>query len=109
MIPRIYFVLVPSPRSCENEGKGGFLEVEAQTDRKLSKKDKVERTEDGGYQMKKLSASNMDYNVCSQDISKLPKQTKYLNFKGVRPDPGKKKKASHKKKNLSWADKVKTL
>lgn len=57
--------------------------------------------------MKKLSVANMDYNVCSQDISKQPKEKKFLSYSGIKPHGSghdKPLRKPGKKKRVTWRD-----
>ena len=56
--------------------------MEATSERKAAKKEKVKRTAEGG-RINKMTFDNIDYNVCSQDISKRPFKTKQLNYSSV--------------------------
>jgi len=89
------------PAKIENRrGSAGFLEEEATFDKK-KKKEKYATTSDGYKAVKKMSIANVDYNVMSQDISKMPIKAKPLQFAGIKPKeviPGK------MKKKLRWRD-----
>jgi len=86
---------------CGGNSSGGFLESEAMTERKASRKEKMKRTGEG-YVMNKLSVDNMDYSVGSQDPTNNPIQKRFLHYSGVtktvRDD------STRKKKNVKWAD-----
>ena len=66
---------------------------------KEKKDEKYTTTADGYKSVKKMSLSNIEFNV-SQDISKMPIKAKPLQFEGIKPKsiPGK------AKKKLQWRD-----
>ena len=85
---------------------GNFLEAEeaAVLDKaEKAKREKYASTGDGYKAMKKMSVHNVDYNIMSQDISKMPIKAKPLKFSGIFPEPPK---ATNQKtkKTVRWRD-----
>ena len=85
----------------ERRNSVGFLEEEAKNDSLRSKKEKYGETSDGYKTVKKLSVHNVDYNIMSQDISKMPvPNARPLHFEGIKPKiPGK-----TKSRRVRWRD-----
>eukprot|EP00092_Neocalanus_flemingeri_P033322 GFUD01036237.1.p1 GENE.GFUD01036237.1~~GFUD01036237.1.p1 ORF type:complete len:1656 (+),score=684.01 GFUD01036237.1:182-4969(+) len=84
----------------KRRGSAGFLQEEATMD-KVKKKDKYATTADGYKAVKKMSVANVDYNIMSQDISKMNVQAKPLQFAGIKP---KEVIIGKIKKKLRWRD-----
>ena len=85
---------------------GNFLAAEEAAD--LDKKEKAKRekyafTGDGYKAVKKMSVHNVDYNIMSQDISKMPIKAKPLKFSGMFSEPPKELTKKIKKK-VRWRD-----
>ena len=88
----------------QRRSSSGFLEEEAKSDK--VKKDKYASTSDGFRTMKKMSVNNVDYNIMSQDISKMPiKNVKPLQYKSLSPLTIEDKENSNKiRKRIQWRD-----
>ena len=85
----------------QRRSSAGFLEEESNRDK--VKKNKYSATHDGYKAVKKMSMANIDYNIMSQDISKMRVDAKPLKFTGIEPKKIEPKKI---KKKLSWRDKT---
>lgn len=106
--PTLPSISAKSPKS--QKPNPGFLSEVAELDAKSgikkskfvepdpSKKEKYQMTKDGYRAVKKMSVSNVDYNVLSQDVANIPVNVEPLRFEGIAP----KKKGRGRK--LSWAD-----
>ena len=93
----------------ERRNSLNFLEEEAKNDSESlhnkkslqSKKEKYVDTYDGYKTPKKLSVHNVDYNIMSQDISKMPvPNAKPLQFEGIEP----KIRAKKGSRRVQWKD-----
>lgn len=96
---------VPKRRSST----GGFLEDVASMDSTKAKekvrKEKYAVTEDGYKAVKKMSVANVDYNIMSQDISKMPvPHARPLEFSGITPSGDEPSDVRPGKKRLRWRD-----
>ena len=86
-------------KKLERRNSVGFLEEEAKQDKLKEKKEKFRETADGYKTVKKLSVHNVDYNIMSQDISKMPVPgAKPFALEGLKPIRTK------GKKKLRWKD-----
>ena len=76
----------PGPPPARRGSEAGFLEEQSKMDAaKPVRKDKYATTSDGYKVPKKMSVSNVDYNVMSQDISRMPVKSKPLSYSGIAP------------------------
>ena len=96
---------IPKRRSST----GGFLEDVASMDsnkaKEKARKEKYAVTEDGYKAVKKMSVANVDYNIMSQDISKMPvPHARPLEFSGITPSGDEPSEVRPGKKRLRWRD-----
>ena len=85
---------------------GNFLEAEDAAfleKKEKAKREKYASTGDGYKAVKKMSVHNVDYNIMSQDISKMPIKAKPLKFSGIFSEPPKVTTQKIKKK-VRWRD-----
>jgi len=84
----------------QRRSSAGFLEEESSRDK--VKKDKYSATHDGYKSVKKMSVANIEYNIMSQDTSKMLVDAEPLKFSGIEP---KKTMPKKMRKKLRWRDK----
>lgn len=83
----------------------GFLDEEVKLDKEIiKKKEKFKATADGYQVPKKLSVSNVDYNVCSQDISKMAVKAKPLYIPGISAEKQQLSRPAAKSTRICWRD-----
>ena len=95
-----------SSQGRTRRSSGNFLEAEEAADfekKDKSKREKYASTGDGYKAIKKMSVHNVDYNIMSQDISKLPVRAKPLKYPGIFPEPPQESTLKIKKK-VRWRD-----
>ena len=81
---------------------GNFLEAEEGLEKtEKAKREKYASTGDGYKAMKKISVNNVEYNIMSQDISKMPVKATLLTFSGIFPRAPKST-AQKTKKKVRW-------